>query len=212
MQIDVYLLPAGNSEGVLTLTFANNTSTFPINLNGTSVIKQTLSFEHITSQSELWMPRGYGNPTLFNLSITYQSTISSTNKSLSTPLPRFQTVTQQLGFRDVQIVQEPVPGSEIGLSFYISVNGVPVYAKGANWIPVDAFESRVTPKRIGELIESAYLANMNILRNWGGGIYQHDRFYEVCDQKGLFLFFSSLSRVDLFARLFSSLLERFLLI
>ncbi|MBR1837495.1 MAG: glycoside hydrolase family 2 protein [Kiritimatiellae bacterium] len=65
------------------------------------------------------------------------------------------------------------------------VNGRPVFMKGANWIPCDAFESRQTPERYRDLLESAVAANMNMIRLWGGGQFEKDVFYDLCDELGL---------------------------
>ena len=65
------------------------------------------------------------------------------------------------------------------------VNGRPVFMKGANWIPCDAFESRQTPERYRDLLESAAAANMNMIRLWGGGQFEKDVFYDLCDELGL---------------------------
>jgi beta-mannosidase len=65
------------------------------------------------------------------------------------------------------------------------VNGVPFFAKGANWIPADAFAPRVTDEWYDDLLSSADDANMNMLRVWGGGIYEDDVFYDICDELGI---------------------------
>ncbi len=74
-----------------------------------------------------------------------------------------------------------------GKSFAIKVNGAPVFMKGANWIPSDSFNERETPERTRFLLQSAVAANMNMLRVWGGGIYEDDRFYELADELGLLI-------------------------
>ena len=65
------------------------------------------------------------------------------------------------------------------------VNGRDIFCKGANWIPADALPSRWTRERLDDLLSSAVEANMNCLRVWGGGRYESDDFYELCDEKGL---------------------------
>ncbi|MCJ7751196.1 MAG: hypothetical protein MUQ65_08895, partial [Armatimonadetes bacterium] len=72
-----------------------------------------------------------------------------------------------------------------GESFQFAANGVPFFAKGANWIPADAFATRVTRERYEDLLKSAAEANMNMLRVWGGGIYEDDVFYDLCDELGI---------------------------
>src|SRR5690606_8938712 len=63
--------------------------------------------------------------------------------------------------------------------------GVPFFAKGANWIPADTFVTRLTPERYAQLLQDTAVANMNMLRVWGGGIYEPDVFYDLCDELGI---------------------------
>ncbi|WP_343694271.1 glycoside hydrolase family 2 protein [Flavobacterium sp.] len=84
--------------------------------------------------------------------------------------------------RKIELVQEP---EILGSSFYFKIDGKPVYMKGANYIPSDAFLSRVTKKDYEKIILSAKEANMNMLRVWGGGIYEDDYFYDLCDKYGI---------------------------
>ena len=72
-----------------------------------------------------------------------------------------------------------------GESFQFKVNGVPFFAKGANWIPIDTFVSRGTDEFYRQLLTGAKEANMNFIRVWGGGIYEQDVFYDLCDELGL---------------------------
>ena len=65
------------------------------------------------------------------------------------------------------------------------INGIPVFAKGGNWIPADSFPTRVTRQKYLSLIKSVRDTNMNMLRVWGGGIYEADEFYELCDEMGI---------------------------
>ncbi len=72
-----------------------------------------------------------------------------------------------------------------GKSFTFVINGIPIFAKGANVIPFDSFPSRVTAEKHREILQAARDANMNMVREWGGGIYESDDFYEICDELGL---------------------------
>uniref|UniRef100_A0A3B5BMD1 Beta-mannosidase n=1 Tax=Stegastes partitus TaxID=144197 RepID=A0A3B5BMD1_9TELE len=90
----------------------------------------------------------------------------------------------QVYFRAVELVQEPVVGSP-GLSFYFRINGKPIFLKGSNWIPAHSFQDRVTPAVLRNLLQSAVDANMNGLRVWGGGVYEQDLFYDICDELGI---------------------------
>lgn len=84
--------------------------------------------------------------------------------------------------RKIELIQEP---DSLGRSFYFKIDGKPVYMKGANYIPSDAFLSRVNKKEYEKIVLSAKEANMNMLRVWGGGIYEDDYFYDLCDKYGI---------------------------
>jgi beta-mannosidase len=125
------------------------------------------------SKPERWWPLGLGNQKLYVL----QAEIFSDDKKLDTN-------TQKFGLRTVELVHKKDEG---GQSFYFMVNEVPVFMKGANYIPSDNFLNRVDEKKYRMLVQSAVDANMNMLRVWGGGIYEDDKFYEICDEKGIML-------------------------
>lgn len=84
--------------------------------------------------------------------------------------------------RKIELVQQP---DSLGKSFYFKIDDKAVYMKGANYIPSDAFLSRVTKKEYEKIVLSAKDANMNMLRVWGGGIYEDDYFYDLCDEYGI---------------------------
>jgi beta-mannosidase len=75
-----------------------------------------------------------------------------------------------------------------GLSFYFKVNGVPIFAKGANEIPLDVLPERgQNPETVSRILESAHATNMNMLRVWGGGVYESDYFYDKADELGILI-------------------------
>ncbi|UUZ86276.1 hypothetical protein LJK88_24420 [Paenibacillus sp. P26] len=121
-------------------------------------------------QPKLWWCRGLGNPYLY----TFQAQ----------PLDRDRIVAEKsvrTGLRSMKLVrQQDVEGT----SFYIELNGLPVFAKGANHIPNDSFITEVTYERYKHEVGAAVESNMNMLRVWGGGIYEQDAFYELCDEYG----------------------------
>jgi beta-mannosidase len=121
---------------------------------------------------ELWWPAGLGPQKLYTL---------ETRLAGADGKPR-DTRTTRIGLRTVEVAHER---DSIGKSFTIKINGAPVFMKGANWIPADSFVTRVTPERYRYLLQSAAAANMNMLRVWGGGIYEDDRFYDLADELGL---------------------------
>jgi beta-mannosidase len=86
------------------------------------------------------------------------------------------------GVRNVSLIAEE---DQHGQSFYFNVNGVPVYMKGANYIPQNSLQNRVTEQHYETLLQDVVDANMNMLRVWGGGIYENDVFYDFCDEKGI---------------------------
>lgn len=120
---------------------------------------------------KLWWSNGLGEPHLYDfrtdLTINRQITDSRTEK---------------IGIRSLKIINQP---DKDGKTFYVELNGHPVFAKGANYIPQDNFLPRVTKEKYEKTILDAANANMNMLRIWGGGIYENDLFYDLCDRYGI---------------------------
>lgn len=87
-----------------------------------------------------------------------------------------------LGLRQVALLTDTDP---IGARFAFAVNGREIFMRGANWIPADALPARGTPEAVRDLLTSAIEANMNMIRVWGGGQYEADWFYDLCDELGL---------------------------
>ena len=134
-----------------------------------------ISREFVILNPKLWWPRGYGDQYLYTLTcrVSGQGGISS-------------EYTFRTGVRTVKLVQNPDADGN-GKSFYFEVNGVPVFAKGANYIPSDMFVPRMTGDDYRKVVGSAAFANMNMLRVWGGGIYENDIFYDLCDENGIMI-------------------------
>jgi beta-mannosidase len=119
----------------------------------------------------LWWSRGLGEPHLYQFVATlFRGNTNVTHRSVKT------------GLRSLKLIQEK---DEKGTSFYFELNGVPVFAKGANHIPNDSFLTEITKERYQYEIQSAVESNMNMLRVWGGGIYEYDVFYDLCDEYGI---------------------------
>lgn len=120
---------------------------------------------------QLWWCRGLGEPYLYDFTVNIKrGTINIEKADVRTGIRTVELVTQ----KDKQ-----------GEAFYFKLNGVPVFAKGANYIPQDIFQDRVTPAQYKKLLDDAAAANMNMLRVWGGGIYEDDLFYQLCDARGI---------------------------
>jgi len=122
---------------------------------------------------QYWWPNGYGPQPLYKVEAILQSG--------ETTLDR-QTV--RVGLRTVGLCQKP---DQWGESFTFIVNGVPIFIKGADWIPADSFPTRIPAAHLERLIRDAAAANMNMLRVWGGGYYPEDRFFDLCDQYGILI-------------------------
>ncbi|XP_003796374.3 beta-mannosidase [Otolemur garnettii] len=138
---------------------------------------------------ETWWPHGHGNQTGYNMTVLFELDGGVTIEKSA-----------KVYFRTVELIEEPIKGSP-GLSFYFKINGFPIFLKGSNWIPADAFQDRVTSDVLRLLLQSAVDANMNTLRVWGGGIYEQDEFYQLCDELGImiwqdFMFACALYPVD----------------
>lgn len=122
----------------------------------------------------LWYPNGSGTQPRYTLSVWLlkdENTI-------------WEERSLRLGLRRLRLVQEPLP-HEPGTSFYFEINNLPLFSGGANWIPADSFTPAVTADRYREWLQLAAAGNMNMLRVWGGGVYEEDVFYDVCDELGL---------------------------
>jgi len=120
---------------------------------------------------EFWWTNGLGKQKLYPITLR----LSDSGKAIDQKQTR-------IGVRTLELVQEP---DSIGASFYFKLNGVPVFAKGANYIPSDMFIPSVTDNIYKRVINDAISANMNMLRVWGGAIYEKDIFYDLCDEKGI---------------------------
>ena len=132
--------------------------------------EKVIPFLLTINEPKRWWPRGYGEPHLYELKATIGKS-GNVDDSLAI----------DYGLRTVKLVQEP---DEEGIPFYFEVNGTPIYAKGAGYIPEDVFLPQAREKQL-TLRKYILDAHFNMLRVWGGGTYQTDEFYEWCDQKGI---------------------------
>lgn len=121
---------------------------------------------------KLWWCAGMGEPHLYG----YRVELLSGGKVLSAK-------EGVLGIRETQI--EEIPLSRDRLSFTLKLNGKKVYCKGSNWVPIECFTGTVKDEKYRELLQLVKDANMNTVRVWGGGIYEKDIFYDLCDRMGL---------------------------
>ncbi|GHE97010.1 glycoside hydrolase family 2 protein [Streptomyces fumanus] len=136
-------------------------------------------------EPELWWPRGHGAQPLYDLQVSLLDTtdgIDSTDGTRDTGGRPLDSWRRRIGFRTVALDRS---ADEEGTGFTFVVNGVRIFARGVNWIPDDVFPSRVTPERYRTRLTQAADANIDLVRIWGGGIYEDDAFYDTCDELGL---------------------------
>jgi beta-mannosidase len=137
-------------------------------------LKKGLNNQHNSleiANPELWWPAGMGEQNLYTVKIQ----VLQKGKELD-------SISKRIGLRTLSLEQNE---DQWGKSFQFVVNGIPFFAKGGNWIPADVFLNRVTPQKYQSLLKDCVEAKMNMLRVWGGGIYEAPEFYDLCDELGL---------------------------
>lgn len=125
-----------------------------------------------------WWPVGYGSQPLYDLGVVLSPGVLTTGEG------SLDHWSRRIGFRSVAVDTTP---DERGAGFGLIVNGVRVFVKGANWIPDDHLMTRITRDRLRRRFTQALDANINLLRIWGGGIYESDDFYELADEMGIMI-------------------------
>ena len=191
IELDIRVSSRSNqSQGGL-ITFSIQELNFSsTNQLTSSVNDDTLRFSQQLNRKDydiaLWWPLGYGEQKLYNFTVHIvkhnlddESITHQVNKS------------KLIGFRSVELVQDEVrtPGGQQqdGLTFAFRVNGVATYLKGSNWIPADSFQELVTDEYVDWLVRAARDANINVLRVWGGGVYEREQFYALADRYGIMI-------------------------
>ncbi len=119
---------------------------------------------------KLWWPAGMGKQPLYKITV----------ELLDPDRKLIDFTSKRIGLRELKII---LP--ENGNPLQFEINGVPFFAKGANWIPCDSFANRVTPDILVRYISDAAAVNMNMLRCWGGGYYEDDALFDACDELGI---------------------------
>ncbi len=157
------------------------TADLSVENDGTILATQTVKLEKgiknytvnfSIANPKLWWTNGLGEQPLYNITGKVNA-----NNNLSTK-------TDRIGLRTLKLVRN---NDEHGTTFYFELNGIPVFMKGANYIPNDLFPARVTPDNYRKVVETAKVSNHNMLRVWGGGIYESDLFYDLCDEAGILI-------------------------
>lgn len=136
---------------------------------GTQIHRVSVAIE----EPQLWWPNGLGEPALYRFEFT-----------LSDEEGPIDGASQRIGLRTIEVIN---CADDHGECFYLKVNGRPTFMKGANYIPPDSFQETVTPERYRQLLRDTADANMNMLRVWGGGVYECDLFYDLADEHGILI-------------------------
>jgi len=161
VEVDVESFTEGGEE--LEVSLGGERVLAPVQLQlGANHLQATITL----ANPRLWWPSGYGEQPLYDLTVRVAG----------------EEMKKRIGLRTLQLVTEE---DTHGRSFLFQVNGVPIFCKGANWIPADALPQRQTREVVEDLLQSALAANMNMIRVWGGGQYEPDWFYDFCDERGL---------------------------
>lgn len=165
-ELDIHTEIIAESEGKYVISINNQPKTIQLKKGVNNI-----QIPFIINNPKLWQPNGWGDPNLYEIKVFLQKD----SKIISEK-------TEKIGLRTIELIQE---NDSRGKSFYFKVNGNPLYSKGTNWIPADSFTPRITKEKYQKLIKDSKEANMNMIRVWGGGIYEDDEFYKACDENGI---------------------------
>lgn len=185
---DLHIQQDHSQHNVVTLNMAfaaqrchksNLTAQVQVTLNEKTVAQTTQTFATKATllqldikNPKLWWPNGMGEQPLYDIHIELQDTQGNT----------LDTLHKRIGLRTLTLDTQD---DRWGQSFQFVVNGIPFFSKGANWIPNHPFAATITRDDYAQRIQDAVDANMNMLRVWGGGIYEDDTFYDLCDEMGI---------------------------
>jgi beta-mannosidase len=173
VRLDIHAAVAGETAGssvkarILLAGDVVAEATGPVS-NGAAVLRATVQ------KPQLWWPNGMGNQPLYT--VTGQLT-NAKGQNLG-------KASRRIGLRNVEVLP---PKDNVAM--HLRVNSVPVFAKGADWIPADNMPTRVTPEILRWYMTKAVECNFNFIRLWGGGYYEEDELFDLCDEMGLMLQF-----------------------
>ncbi|HEY43237.1 MAG TPA: glycoside hydrolase family 2 protein [Anaerolineae bacterium] len=166
IEVALALIPPNEAEAVAERTIALEEA-------GARLLAET---KMSVKQPSLWWTHDLGEPSLYTLQVR----ILQDGREL-------ENQRASVGIRTLELDQSLDPDESGARFFRFVLNGVPIFARGANWIPASSFVGALTADRYERLLSAARDANMNMLRVWGGGIYEHDAFYEICDRLGILI-------------------------
>ena len=158
--VEVSVTHEANIDAQVSVEFGEHSKTVTCDKSGETKVSFAIA------EPKLWWPAGYGEQPLYVLSVELDG----------------QVINKRIGLRKLVLNTSE---DNVGSSMEFQVNGFPITAKGANWIPVDAMPSNESESRYRALLQSAVDVNMNMIRVWGGGQYESELFYDLCDEYGL---------------------------
>ncbi|KAF8900302.1 glycoside hydrolase superfamily [Gymnopilus junonius] len=175
LKLDVALSGAWDASGNALLVQLANAEQSPGKFQRNSVVMWT-NLENDGIQ--LWWPVGYGEQTL------YRVEVSLVNKNDEV----IDSASRRVGFRTVKLIQEPLSEPDqygLGTTFLFEINNVRMFMGGSNWIPADNFLTQISAERYRKWLTLLRDGNQNMVRIWGGGMYEPDVFYDICDELGI---------------------------
>ncbi|KAG6846807.1 hypothetical protein H0H93_011661 [Arthromyces matolae] len=137
-------------------------------------LQDVVHWKLLSDDVKLWWPVGYGEQNLYNVTVV----LTGPNQQI------LDTQTKRIGFRSIELIQEPLLEADqygAGTTFLFEVNGVRMFMGGSNWIPADNFLTTITEERYRAWLTLLRDGNQNMVRIWGGGIYEPDVFFDICD-------------------------------
>ncbi len=172
-QIEIHSAANAPVQAVITVAYSlRDDAGKPVSKNITlQPGKNMISIPLEVDQPKRWMPVNWGEQHLYDFTVK----VLSGDREIAEK-------TVRTGLRSVRLVQEP---DEHGKSFYFEVNGIPIFAKGSNYIPGEIFTSQQDAGFYDRLFDNITATNMNFIRVWGGGIYENEEFYRQADERGI---------------------------
>lgn len=130
----------------------------------------TIALDYTVKKPHLWWSNGLGDPYLYD----FKTSVKAGNDEVAQ--------NDEIGLRSLKLIHEP---DQYGHSLYFELNGKPVFMKGVDMVPLDNFLPRITKEKYEKHVLDAKNVNMNMIRVWGGGVYEDDYFYKLCDRNGI---------------------------
>ena len=168
VEVSIYVNSSDKKDLSLDVSISNGDTFYEQKIPLTSSSKSKICFK--IKEPKLWWPNGEGEQNLYLL-----------NVKLVKEKVVLDVIQKNVGIRSIELILK----EKNNATFKFRVNNKDIYSKGVNWIPADSFLPRVNKKKYSELLLLAKQANMNIVRVWGGGVYEDDEFYNICDELGL---------------------------